>query len=199
VTDGDTVVLDTGQRVRLVQIDTPEVGTGECYSRAARTALLQRVPVGSVVALEGDPSLDAVDRYGRLLRYLVRGATNVNIAMVRSGAAAPYFYRGERGRYAEELLGAAIRAKASKRGLWGACPGTVLDPNRQVETSQAGSSSGGRGFAGGTGCDPAYPGVCIPSPPPDLDCQDVRYTNFAVRPPDPHGFDGDHDGHGCES
>lgn len=25
------------------------------------------------------------------------------------------------------------------------------------------------------GCDPAYPTVCIPSPPPDLDCKDVPY------------------------
>jgi micrococcal nuclease len=156
------------------------------------------VPVGSVVVLEADPTLDAVDRYGRLLRYLRRGATNVNIAMVQSGAAAPYFYRGERGRYAEELLDDAIRAKVAKRGLWGACPGTARSEQAGGD-EPGGSSSDGRGFAGGTGCDPAYPGVCIPPPPPDLDCHDVRYTNFVVRPPDPHQFDGDHDGHGCES
>jgi hypothetical protein len=48
-------------------------------------------------------------------------------------------------------------------------------------------------------CDPAYPTVCIPSPPPDLDCGDIPYTNFTVLPPDPHGFDGDHDGVGCET
>jgi hypothetical protein len=48
-------------------------------------------------------------------------------------------------------------------------------------------------------CDPSYPGVCIPSPPPDLDCDDLPYTNFVVRQPDPHGFDGDYDGRGCES
>jgi hypothetical protein len=48
-------------------------------------------------------------------------------------------------------------------------------------------------------CDPAYPDVCIPPPPPDLDCDDVPYENFTVRPPDPHGFDGDGDGVGCEA
>ena len=48
-------------------------------------------------------------------------------------------------------------------------------------------------------CDPSYPTVCIPSPPPDLDCGDVPYTNFVVRQPDPHNFDGDYDGRGCES
>jgi micrococcal nuclease len=41
--------------------------------------------------------------------------------------------------------------------------------------------------------------VCIPPPPPDLDCADVPYQNFEVLPPDPHGFDGDDDGIGCES
>ncbi len=48
-------------------------------------------------------------------------------------------------------------------------------------------------------CDPAYPDVCIPSPPPDLDCADITYRNFVVLPPDPHNFDGDGDGIGCES
>ena len=48
-------------------------------------------------------------------------------------------------------------------------------------------------------CDPAYPTVCTPSPPPDLDCGDIPYRNFRVLPPDPHHFDGDGDGIGCES
>ena len=48
-------------------------------------------------------------------------------------------------------------------------------------------------------CDPAYPTVCIPPPPPDLDCGEIPYRNFVVLPPDPHGFDGDGDGIGCEA
>ena len=47
-------------------------------------------------------------------------------------------------------------------------------------------------------CDPAYPDVCIAPPPPDLDCADIPYRNFRVLPPDPHHFDGDGDGIGCE-
>ncbi len=39
VTDGDTIVLRNGQRVRLVQIDTPEVFFGlNCYGREASAA-----------------------------------------------------------------------------------------------------------------------------------------------------------------
>jgi len=55
------------------------------------------------------------------------------------------------------------------------------------------------GGGGGGGCDPSYPGVCIPPPPPDLDCADVPFRNFAVKPPDPHNFDSDGDGVGCET
>lgn len=47
-------------------------------------------------------------------------------------------------------------------------------------------------------CSPSYPTVCIPPPPPDLDCGEIPYRRFQVLPPDPHGFDGDHDGIGCE-
>jgi hypothetical protein len=49
-------------------------------------------------------------------------------------------------------------------------------------------------------CDPSYPDDCIPPPPPDLNCGDDGVPeNFEVRSPDPHGFDGDNDGIGCES
>lgn len=53
---------------------------------------------------------------------------------------------------------------------------------------------------GQTECDSSYPDDCIPSPPPDLECGDDGVPeNFEVHSPDPHGFDGDDDGIGCES
>ena len=49
-------------------------------------------------------------------------------------------------------------------------------------------------------CDPSYPDVCIPPPPPNLNCGDISERRFTVLSPDPHGFDGrDNDGIGCES
>lgn len=48
-------------------------------------------------------------------------------------------------------------------------------------------------------CDSAYPDVCIPSPPPDLDCTGIEFRNFRVLAPDPHRFDRDQDGIGCEA
>jgi parallel beta-helix repeat protein len=47
-------------------------------------------------------------------------------------------------------------------------------------------------------CDPSYPEVCIPIYPPDLNCGDIPDRRFAVLPPDPHGFDWNNDGIGCE-
>jgi len=51
-------------------------------------------------------------------------------------------------------------------------------------------------------CADSYPTVCIPPPPPHLKCTDIPYRNFVVRwdvpHPDPHHFDKDRDGIGCE-
>lgn len=54
-------------------------------------------------------------------------------------------------------------------------------------------------FSGSTDCDPSYPDVCIPSSPPDLDCGEISHRRFQVVGDDPHGFDGNNDGVGCES
>ena len=135
--DGDTIALRNGRRVRLVQIDTPEVYFGlECYGRAASRTTERLLPVGSRIRVFADPATDRVDEYGRLLRYVVRvgDGLNVNVKLVAVGAAAPYFYDGRRGRYARLLETLARRAKRKKLGLWGACPRTRLDPYRGIQT-----------------------------------------------------------------
>jgi hypothetical protein len=48
-------------------------------------------------------------------------------------------------------------------------------------------------------CDSSYPYTCISSPPPNLNCKDISDKDFEVLPSDPHGFDRDEDGRGCES
>jgi endonuclease YncB( thermonuclease family) len=182
VTDGDTLRLTSGQRIRLVQIDAPEAGA--CYATEARSALLRLAPIGASIVLEADPQLDQVDRHGRLLRYVKRSGMNANLELVRRGAAEPYFYGGERGRYAKRLDEAARAAKSARRGVWGARCSSQSEPVP---------------LAGG--CDPSYPGACVPPPPPDLDCADMRRLGLApvrVVGSDPHRLDGDGDGLGCE-
>ena len=134
VIDGDTIETGDGERVRLVQIDAPEADEGECYAQQAAAALGDLIPPGTVIRLESDPRLDEVDRFGRLLRYAHTGEKNVNLELVRAGAASVWFFRGDRGRYAEELLDVAREAARAGRGLWAACPGTRLTPGRPVDT-----------------------------------------------------------------
>jgi endonuclease YncB( thermonuclease family) len=94
------------------------------------------LPGGTRVRLYPEPVTDRVDQYGRLLRYIVRvkDGLNVNVQLVRVGAAAPYFYEGRRGRYASLLERLTLRARAKKLGLWGRCPHTQYDPTRGVST-----------------------------------------------------------------
>ena len=132
VVDGDTLVLRGGARLRLLQIDAPEAG-GECHSAASARELARLARPGTRVSVEADRRLDRVDRYGRLLRYVYVATTNVNVELVRRGAATPWFYRGERGRYADRLLSAVREAREAQRGMWGACRVT-WSPTRAVET-----------------------------------------------------------------
>jgi micrococcal nuclease len=137
VADGDTVDLTNGAKIRLVQIDTPEVYfSPECYGMQASAITKRLLPPGTLVKLTREPATDSVDSYGRLLRYVtrVRGHLNINVHLVAVGAAAPYFYDGRRGRYAARLTRLALRARRRHLGLWGRCPRTPYDPYRGVST-----------------------------------------------------------------
>jgi len=48
-------------------------------------------------------------------------------------------------------------------------------------------------------CDPRYPAVCIQTSTRDLDCADITHRRFPVQGADPHNFDGDDNGIGCEN
>ena len=126
VNDGDTLLTTSGHRVRLVQIDAPELH-GDCFGKAALAALRRLTPKGARITLVRDRGVYVPDRYGRQLRYVFVSGTNVNVALVREGAASPYFFRGERGRYARDLLDAVAEARAARRGYWGACPRARLN------------------------------------------------------------------------
>ena len=135
VADGDTVVLTGGETIRLVQIDTPEVyGDTECYGPTASAVTKAMLPHGTHVRVATDPGLDQHDRDGRTLAYVWKGSSLVNLSLVRAGDAAPYFYGGDKGRYASAaLLG---RRRRAQRG-----PGTVgpLPPRRRAAAADPGS------------------------------------------------------------
>ncbi len=136
VYDGDTLTLRSGEKVRLVQIDTPELSPAECYGIQARD-LLRKMVGTSTIQLRKEPASPNKDSNRRLLRYVIVGSKNLNLELVKQGAAAPWFYQGERGKYANQLLRAAQLAQKNKVGLWKECPDTKLDPSRAIDTGPA--------------------------------------------------------------
>jgi len=136
VIDGDTIELVGGQRVRLVQIDTPEKRV-ECYGDEASSLTRKLIPAGTHVRIEQDPKLDQVDRYRRKLAYVWKGDEDVNVTLVKDGAAGVWFFGGRRGRYAGEFLRAAEQARTAQKGLWGACPLARFDPNGSMSSGPA--------------------------------------------------------------
>ena len=133
VVDGDTIVLRDGRHVRLVQLDAPETDENECYAHAAEAILARLLPPGTHIQIDTDALLDKKDRFGRTLAYVWKDGANVNLELVRAGAAAPWFFHGDRGRYASDFLAAAREAQERRHGLWSACPTTILAPLASVD------------------------------------------------------------------
>jgi endonuclease YncB( thermonuclease family) len=200
ITDGDTIRINTGEDVRLLQIDTPELMSAECYASEATQALTKLIS-GKTIRLESDPVSDNIDQYKRLLRYVFVGKLNVNLRMVEIGAAAPYFYNGEKGKFSKQLLKAAEKARANKVGLWGKCPNAKLDPSRSLSSGNSTQVATNPRPGTSSQCDPNYE-PCIPVSAYDLDCPDIYnlgLSSIRVIGKDVHRLDRDRDGVACEN
>lgn len=88
VVDGDTFWY-AGEKIRVADIDTPEVSEPQCPREAALGA--QATVRLQALLNEGPFTLEPVDRdrdrYGRLLRTVTRGGESVGAALVREGLA----------------------------------------------------------------------------------------------------------------
>lgn len=203
VVDGDTVTVSyrgSDVSVRVIGIDTPEtvhpsepVECGGPQASAAATRMLS----GRKVRLIFDPSQGRTDSYGRTLAYLQAPRFgDFGRAMIRQGKAAEYTYAVAYARQGQ-YLSAQDKAQGDNRGIWNKCGGvdTPLDQEQpaQARPGRPGTSSS----SSGAGCDPGYD-PCVPPYPPDLDCSDVDGP-IRVLGDDPHGFDADGDGTGCDS
>ena len=115
VIDGDTIVIDTGQRVRYIGIDTPEIyPEREAYGMEAWGANRELVE-GKEVILERDVS--ETDKYGRLLRYVYADKVFVNGELVRRGLAEAKAYPPDT-KYQEYLEELEAVAREASRGMW---------------------------------------------------------------------------------
>jgi micrococcal nuclease len=119
VNDGDTIVLDTGQRVRYIGINTPEIDhenqQAQPYGYQAKH-YNQKLVGSHKVRLEFDT--DRRDRYGRDLAYVfLKDRSFINARLLEAGLAF-YLYRKPNLKYGEILLKAQQDAMASAKGLW---------------------------------------------------------------------------------
>jgi micrococcal nuclease len=194
VIDGDTVEVayQGGVTVRVIGIDTPETVDPrepvECGGPEA-SATAERLLSGRRVLLAFDPSQGRTDSYGRTLAYLdVPQLGDFGLAMIERGRAAEYTYDTAYQRQAR-YRAAETAARQADRGLWGRCGGADVPLDRPTQPDEP------RG--GGGNCEPGYD-PCVPSYPPDVDCDDVDGP-VQVTGDDPHGLDGNGDGTGCES
>jgi micrococcal nuclease len=216
VVDGDTIIVryqGRDDRVRLIGIDTPEVG--QCFAKEA-TSAMQMLAGRRAVRLLGDRTQAKRDRYGRLLAYVVLAdGRDVGRELIRLGAAHVYVYDRAFTRL-PSYRNAESGARNRSAGLWGGChaappvttttaPVTTTTPpvTTTVVPLPPTTTTTPTTIPPAGNCTPSYPDVCIPPPPPDLDCGQIPYKRFRVRHdvafPDPHRFDSDRDGIGCES
>jgi micrococcal nuclease len=132
VVDGDTLVLESGERVRLIGIDTPEMHDSAKLRRDAQRTNQDKTTIqklgyrsymftkklieGKRVSLEFD--VEKYDRYKRLLAYVyLKDGTFVNAEIVKQGYASLLTYPPNV-KYADLFLKLYKEARENRRGLW---------------------------------------------------------------------------------
>ena len=120
VHDGDTLFLTDGTKVRLLAVDTPEVGDNlECMGNEARDYLRTLLPEGSTIYTEVD--VEPTDQYGRSLLFIwTSTGTLVNLQLVEQGYAEAVFIGANR-LYEGQVEAAEDAAQDAGRGIWGDC------------------------------------------------------------------------------
>jgi endonuclease YncB( thermonuclease family) len=121
VYDGDTVKLQDGRRVRLIGINTPELGRGDRpvqpFATQARS-LLQNLLNENNRTLLLQYGKEHQDRYGRILAHaFLASGTNVAVRLLQQGLATtlvvPPNTWGERC-----YQGIENDARSNRRGIW---------------------------------------------------------------------------------
>jgi micrococcal nuclease len=112
VTDGDTILLNNGNVVRYIGIDTPE--QGDSFFVEATEANRQLVR-GKKLRLEFD--IDKQDGYGRVLAYVWADSLLVNAELIRRGLASVYLFSPNL-KYRDDFVSLQKGARESQSGIW---------------------------------------------------------------------------------
>jgi endonuclease YncB( thermonuclease family) len=177
VVDGDTLDVNN-VRVRLALVDTPEVGENGYQSAKD---FVKNLCLGGDAEVDIDDGQREGDRYGREVGVVYCNGVNINSELIKKGHAITYTDYCDVSEFANDG--------------WAGCP-VSNSPNNSQSDSKVSNETTGRKEGD---CDSSYLDVCIPSPPPDLKCNDISEKNFRDKDSDPHRFDNDKDGIGCES
>jgi micrococcal nuclease len=129
----------------------------------------QMCPEGSYATIDQD-DLQKYDQYDRMLANVFCNGKSLNSALLNSGHA--------------EISTRFCSISEFSDYPWAQRFGCAISEPEEIIDNN---------------CDSSYPDFCIASYPPDLDCGDISQKRFTVLQPDPHNFDGDKDGIGCES
>jgi len=123
VVDGDTIILESGERVRLLGVNTPEVNHPkkpvEPFGKEA-AEFTRRMVEGKLVRLEFDPHANKQDNHSRVFAYVfLQDGTFLNAEIVRRGYG--FAIRGNpRLKYESEFVQLELHARKKGRGLWAA-------------------------------------------------------------------------------
>ncbi|MVO99252.1 thermonuclease family protein [Paenibacillus lutrae] len=155
VVDGDTFTLETGEKVRLIGVNTPETvkpdSPVEQYGKEA-SAFTKDELTGKKVYLFSDAG-DS-DKYGRLLRYVfIDGQTVMfNELLIREGYANVMTIQPN-AMFADAFVKLEREARQQNKGLWGAekKPG-------QTSGSSSGESAPGKPASAASCKNPAIKG-----------------------------------------
>lgn len=113
VVDGDTVILEGGQRLRVLGVNTPEKGE-ELYDAAARLA--REMVEGREVAVRAP--VQRRDSYRRLLGDVVVDGKSLREALLHAGLAHVMLIPPHDPGEAARLLEIEAGARSNRRGIW---------------------------------------------------------------------------------
>lgn len=95
VLDGDTIIVDGDERVRLLGVDAPEVShngsIAEPCANEAATLSTTTLESAKTVELVTDDSQPATDRFGRTLAYVEADGADMSAKLLETGLADVYY------------------------------------------------------------------------------------------------------------
>ncbi|MBS3925085.1 MAG: thermonuclease family protein [Nitrosarchaeum sp.] len=191
IVDGDTIYT-ANHKIRLSLTNTPE--KDKLGFQEATLFTVMHCPVDSMITVDQD-DLQPFDQYGRMLGKVYCEGGVINEMLLSNGHANILTQYCDTSEFSGESWAQKYGCKEETLIVT-----PVIIPKETLKTSPEETPKviPKETLDSKENCDPSYPDVCILPYPPDLDCGDISYKNFRVMGSDPHRFDGDKDGIGCE-